>query len=149
MKKETSLINFNIQNLYSTEKKVNLKKNIKIKNKVNEKNKKIKSKKLKVLGNFFKLKYKKNKKLIKFNLCLAHKVYILKNLSKFSCFKKIKKNKLIFLEKNKTVKSINNKNSNLSLFFLKKKRPLNAYTKKGIKISNKCFKQKTGKKTSY
>ena len=38
---------------------------------------------------------------------------------------------------------------NLSFFFLKKKRPLNAYTKKGIKLSNKHFKQKTGKKTSY
>ena len=118
MKKEVTLINFNTQNLYSTEKKINFKKKITIKNKVYEKNKKIKSKKLKVLGNFFKLKYKKKKKLIKFNLCLAHKIYILKNVNNFSCFKKIKKNKLIFLEKNKTIKSRSSKLSNLSFFFL-------------------------------
>ena len=70
MKKEVTLINFNTQNLYSTEKKINFKKKITIKNKVYEKNKKIKSKKLKVLGNFFKLKYSSRKLLTLVYSCI-------------------------------------------------------------------------------
>jgi hypothetical protein len=149
MKKKPFLLNFNNLNFYITEKKINLKKKICIKNKITTKKKSVYSTKIKVLGNFFKLKYKKSKKLIKFNLCLAHKIYVLKNKNKFSCFKKIKKNKLVYLEKNKNIKNSMIKLNNLNLFNLKNKRPLNTYTKKGIKISNKNYKQKTGKKTSY
>ncbi len=149
MKKNSFLLNFSKLNFYITEKKINLSKKIIIKSKITTKEKNINSKKIKVLGNFFKLKYKKSKKLIKFNLCLAHKIYILKNINNFSCFKKIKKNKLIYLEKNKIIKNSSIKLNSLNLFNLKKKRTLNAYTKKAIKISNKSFKQKTGKKTSY
>jgi hypothetical protein len=143
------LLKVNKLNYFITEKKINFKKNIKIKSKITNKEKTINNEKIKVLGNFFKLKYKKTKKLVKFNLCLAHKIYLLKNKSFLSCFKKIKKNKIIFLEKNSLIKNDINKKNKLNLFFLKKKRPLNAYTKKGIKISNRFFKQKTGKKTSY
>ena len=106
--------------------------------------------KIKVVGNFFKLKFLKKKKLVKFNLCLAHKVYLFKNKNKnYLNLKKIKKNKIILIRKNKIV------NKNLSLNIknctekLRKKRVLNSYTKKGIKLSNKSFKSKVGKKTTY
>ena len=62
----------------------------------------LESKKLKVIGNFFKLKFLKKKKLIKFNLCLAHKIYILKNKkTTHTIIKKLKKNKIFFLKKKK------------------------------------------------
>jgi hypothetical protein len=109
----------------------------------------IESKKLKVIGNFFKLKFLKKKKLIKFNLCLAHKIYILKNkLTTHTIIKKLKKNKIIFIKK-----KINNITKNKSLInclkSIKLKRPLNTYTKKGIKLSKESYKAKVGKKTTY
>ncbi len=49
--------------------------------------------KLKIVGNFFKLKYLKNKTVAKLNLCLAHKIYFLNNALKKNehILKKIKK----------------------------------------------------------
>lgn len=108
-------------------------------------NKKICSFKLKVLGNFFKLKYKKKKCLLKFNLCLAHKVYLLKKKKAYLQIYKIKKNKILFLNRGplKIFKTATNIKQLITL------RPQSAYTKKGFKLVTKSYKQKTGKKTSY
>lgn len=118
------------------------KKNI---NRYIKKNTAIEKKKIKVIGNFFKLKYKKKKKIIKFNLCLAHKMYIIKNSKDINVIKH-KKNKLFFFwKKNKNIK----KNIETCLAFLKKKRGINIYTKKGVKDCGTTFKNKIGKKTTY
>ena len=110
----------------------------------------LESKKLKVIGNFFKLKFLKKKKLIKFNLCLAHKIYKLKNKkTTHTIIKKLKKNKIFFLKKKNIKNEIKGKNLNQCLKNVKLKRPLNTYTKKGIKLSNEKFKSKIGKKTTY
>lgn len=110
----------------------------------------LESKKLKVIGNFFKLKFLKKKKLIKFNLCLAHRIYILKNKkTTHTIIKKLKKNKIFFLKKKNIKNEIKNKNLSQCLKNVKLKRPLNTYTKKGIKLNNEKFKSKIGKKTTY
>ena len=101
--------------------------------------------KLFVLGNFFKLRYKKKKALTRFQLCLAHRVYIFVNLLKSTIFRrKLKKNKMLFI-KNDTFDF----SAFYPLFKLFQKRSLNAYTKKGIKLSSQYYKQKVGKKATY
>lgn len=106
-------------------------------------------KKIKVIGNFFKLKFLNKKKIIKFSLCLAHKIYLLNQKKKFNFFlKRIKKNKVIFLQQNKKTNKFFLKN-NLVLNKLKKKRKLNSYTKKGIRFNTDIFSFKIGKKTTY
>ena len=107
-----------------------------IKNNINNKKSlakksKIENKKIKIVGNFFKLKFLNKKKLIKFNLCLAHKIYILKNKKKsYLTIKKIKKNKIIILQK-KNIKN-SQKNTKLSICTenLKKKKRTKCIHKK-------------------
>ena len=106
---------------------------------------KMKWTKIYVLGNFFKLTFRKKKLLTKFNLCFAHRLFIYKNIdNNLALFKKIKKNKLLFLHRAKKSAAVF-----YSLYCLFQKRTLNSYTKKGIKLSNMIFKQKVGKKTTY
>jgi len=103
--------------------------------------------KIKVIGNFFKLTYAKKKNLTKFNLCLAHRMYLYNNRYPNTLSKKTRKNTVVFAIKTTSAYKI--KGMLNSIYSLKKKRALNQYTKKGIKTSNAIYNAKTGKKTTY
>ena len=143
---------FLFNKFFNTSNKLIIEKNIKdtkIENQVKSlKNYKIVNK-IKVLGNFFKLKLKKKKKITTFNLCLAHKIFFYVNTKKANItIKKIKKNKLLILRSMLTLKKCTNSQTAI-IHYLKFLRPVNPYTKKGIKLNLQVFKQKTGKKTTY
>lgn len=103
--------------------------------------------KLLVIGNFFRLRYKKKFILIKFDFRLAHKVYFIKRSKRCLFFvKKVKKNKIVL--------NIQKYYTQLcgvyqSIHKLQKFRGLNTYTKKGVKRVFCRFQKRKGKKSTY
>jgi len=97
--------------------------------------------KIKFKGKGFRVRFKKNSKILKFTFGHSHINYILVN-GLTTNIKKLGKYKYIFKNKN-----------NLEMnSFLKKIcniKPINMYTKRGIRISKQIIYKRKGKKSTY
>ena len=97
--------------------------------------------KIKFKGKGFRVRFKKNKKILKFTFGHSHINYIFINNTKTK-IKRLGKYKYIFKNKN---------NLKINLFLKKicEIKPINMYTKRGIRVGRQIVYKKKGKKSTY
>lgn len=97
--------------------------------------------KIKFKGKGFRVRFKKNSKILKFTFGHSHINYLFINDVKTKV-KRLGKYKYIFKSKNKI-------KMNLFLKKVKNIKPINMYTKRGIRISRQIIYKRKGKKSTY